>query len=139
MKNFCFFILIFLIPTFSYAQGSATGCLITDGGANNNKVYTSKTVNLLTGGYALYNNAPSISLSTDYCSWQTVSATGNTCGVCSLLGVCALGVCACLGTTSYGFEGEFNMVACNLDDYTWTLGAAAGLFGIFIIRNRNKA
>lgn len=27
---------------------------------------------------------------------------------------------------------------CNLDDYSWTLGAAAGLFGVFIIRRRNK-
>jgi len=29
-------------------------------------------------------------------------------------------------------------VQCNLDDYTWALGAAAGFFGIFIIRKRNK-
>ncbi|GGG96833.1 hypothetical protein [Pedobacter zeae] len=138
MKNFCLFVLIFLIPTFSYPQGSATGCLITDAGANYNKVYTSKNLNLLTGGHALYNNTTSTSLSTDYCSWQTVSVTGNTCGVCSLLGLCALGVCACVGTVSYGFEGEFNMVQCNLDDHTWFFGAAIGLFGILIIRKRTK-
>jgi hypothetical protein len=29
-------------------------------------------------------------------------------------------------------------VQCDLDDYTWTFGAAAGLFGVFVIRRRNK-
>jgi len=30
------------------------------------------------------------------------------------------------------------VLECNLDDHSWLFGAAAGLFGILIIRKRNK-
>jgi hypothetical protein len=109
------------------------GCLI-NGGV---ELYINPSVNLLTGGHKLYSNTLS-PLSDNYCSWVATSYTGNSCGVCSGLGLCVLGICPCLGIPKYGLEGSFTMVQCNLDDYTWTLGAAAGLFGVFVIRRRNK-
>lgn len=41
------------------------------------------------------------------------------------------------GATRGTYYSEY-VLECNLDEYTWTLGAAAGIFGIFIIRKRNK-
>jgi len=42
------------------------------------------------------------------------------------------------GFTSGSQYSNYTVVDCNLDDYSWTLGAAAGLFGVFVIRRRNK-
>ncbi|MCZ4244685.1 hypothetical protein [Pedobacter punctiformis] len=140
MKNFRLLMLslVFIFPQALFGQGTATGCLITDAGANYNKVFTSKNINLLTGGYVLYNNSSNTSLSTNYCSWQAVSTTGNTCAVCSSLGLCLAGICVCLGTTTYGYEGTFNMIACDLDDYCLPLGLATGLIGFIWIQKRKN-
>lgn len=49
------------------------------------------------------------------------------------------GVSAVCLTCQYGDLVNYtSTVECNLDDYSWALGAAAGLFGVFVIRRRNK-
>ena len=68
---------------------------------------------------------------------------GNTnCRVCptgfSISGISLL----CNGALSTGTPGKevtAGIVQCNLDDYTWAFGAVAGVFGVFVIRRRNKA
>ncbi|WP_167293120.1 MULTISPECIES: hypothetical protein [unclassified Pedobacter] len=101
-------------------------------------VYTSNALEVL-GSSQLYNKSPSTSLSANYCSW-TPSSTASSCVICDgTLGVDLFGIKICLlGSFRYGSEGTFTMVECNLDDHSWLLGAAAGLFGLLIIRRRNK-
>jgi len=104
------------------------GCLLP-----NNIIYKQGTVLNILGAQVFERGGTKATLSTGYCSWTPTS--GTTCYVCNSL--ISLGVC--LDTPTQGFySSNFNMVLCNLDDYTWTLGAAAGLFGIFVIRKRNK-
>ncbi|WP_406825691.1 hypothetical protein [Pedobacter sp. KACC 23697] len=134
MKSFCLLVLIFLTYECSFAQGSASGCFIP----YYNRVYTSNALEVL-GSSQLFNNSPSVGLSTNYCSW-TPSATASSCVICDgTLGLDVLGARVCLlGSFRYGSAGTFTMVECDLDDHTWLFGAAAGLFGILIIRKRNK-
>lgn len=109
------------------AQGTVDGCLLSD-----NLVYTDYTSLL---GARLYSSSPSSSLSANYCSW-TASSTVS-CNVC-FGSINALALLCVGGPVVGGQRGVYTMVECNLDDYSWTLGAAAGLFGVFIIRRRNK-
>jgi len=134
MKFLCVFTITILTALHTFAQGSATGCLVP----YYNRVYTSNAFELL-GSAQLFNNTPSTGLSPNYCSW-TPSSTGASCVICDgLLGVDLVGIKVCLlGQFRYGSQGMFTMVECNLDDHSWVFGAAAGLFGIFIIRRRNK-
>lgn len=134
MRVFCFFLLIFLSIISCYGQGTATGCLIPF----NNRVYTSNALEIL-GTSQLYNNSPYTPLSTDYCSW-TPSSTAASCVVCDgTLGLDLVGIKICLfGTFRYGSEGTFTMVQCDLDDHSWLFGAAAGLFGLLVIRKRKN-
>lgn len=128
----CLLVIVLLFslnPVGAFAQGSATGCLLSD-----NKVYTSYTS---LAGLRLYSDSPSAILSSNYCTWTSPSTVP--CTVCFGT-INAVGL-LCIGIGSYtvnGQQGTFTMVECNLDDYTWTLGAAAGLFGVFVIRRRNK-
>lgn len=46
-------------------------------------------------------------------------------------------IAVCVGCPS-GTLVDYTYVECNLDDHSWLFGAAAGLFGILIIRKRNK-
>lgn len=134
MKRFCLTLFATLISIIASAQGTATGCLIP----YSNRVYTSNALEVL-GTSQLYNNSPFTSLSSNYCSW-TPGTTASSCVICDgTLGVDLLGIKICLlGTFRYGYQGTFTMVECNLDDHSWLFGAAAGVFGIFIIRKRNK-
>ncbi len=135
MKRLVFAILILFSAKNLFAQGTATGCLVP----YYNSVYTSNALEVL-GTSQLYNKTPSTPLSANYCSW-TPSSTASSCVICDgTLGVDLLGIKICLlGSFRYGSEGTFTMVECNLDDYSWTFGAAAGLFGVFVIRRRNKS
>ena len=74
------------------------------------------------------------------CGWTAVAPTGYTCSVCiGLLGTCAAGICLCLGTTYTGYEAaNFQIIQCNLDDYSMPLIAATGIFGLLAVRRRNK-
>ncbi|MBT2562825.1 hypothetical protein J7E50_24170 [Pedobacter sp. ISL-68] len=130
LKCLAIWIVLFLYSTLAKATD---GCLITGG----TELYDTPTLNVLTGGYKLYTNSL-YPLSSNYCSWAAVSYTGNTCGVCSGLGICVFGICPCIGTAKYGLEGSFTMVLCNFDDHSWLLGAAAGIFGLLVIKRRNK-
>lgn len=134
MRRFYLLILICLPNICSFAQGSATGCLVPF----YNRVYTSNTLEIL-GTSQLFNNSPSIGLSSNYCSW-TPSSTSASCVICDgVLGVDLAGIKVCLlGQFRYGSQGTFTMVECDLDDYSWTFGAVAGLFGVFVLRRRNK-
>jgi hypothetical protein len=126
-------ILLFsLNPLGAFAQGPATGCLLSD-----NKVYTSKPLLSAT----MYDPSPATPLSDNYCSWTPVSTTD--CSVCFNGLINALGLCVGLDifnppTIVNGKSGTFTMVECNLDDHSWLLGAVAGLFGMLIIKKRNK-
>lgn len=122
---------------------AADGCLI-----DNTTVYPTKVtkgllnvaVGALFGSSNLYYNT---SGSYSECGW-TPATTGVSCAICegtydevNVLGIQLISGCS--GIIKQGYQGVgFNIVNCNLDDYTWTFGAAAGLFGIFVIRRRNK-
>jgi hypothetical protein len=41
------------------------------------------------------------------------------------------------GATRGTYYSDY-VLECNLDDYSWTFAAAAGLFGVFVIKRRNK-
>ncbi|MGN8059059.1 hypothetical protein ACTJKN_22420 [Pedobacter sp. 22163] len=80
------------------------------------------------------------------CYTGTVSSA-KSCYVCTNGGgvVLAVGVGTALevitcstGIATKGTYYSDYVLECNLDDYSWTLGAAAGLFGVFIIRRRNN-
>jgi len=94
-----------------------------------NKIYTPVVPILNT---ALLANAYSTTCpdgSTSATQVYLPSSSGS--GTCTVL----------LGTTVVAFgviRNSYTITNCNLDDYSWTLGAAAGLFGIFVIKRRNK-
>ncbi|WP_293789505.1 hypothetical protein [uncultured Pedobacter sp.] len=125
MKLLCIFLVTMLISLIAFAQGSASGCLLPD-----NKVYTSYTE---LAGLKLYSSSSSASLSSNYCSWTSASTVP--CSVCFGT-INAVGLLCVGGTTVNGREGIFTMVECDLDDQTWLFGAAASLFGIFLIRKK---
>lgn len=129
MKLLCIFWVTILISLSAFAQGSASGCLLPD-----NKVYTSYTA---LAGLKLYSDSPSASFSSNYCSWTSASTVPCTVcfGTINAVGLLCVGAGA---TTVNGREGTFTMVECDLDGQAWFFGAAAGLFGIFVIRKRNK-
>ncbi|MBB6235475.1 hypothetical protein HDC90_000072 [Pedobacter sp. AK013] len=145
MKKIFLYIFIVLIFDFtrSYAQ---SGCLIPA----NNTVYTvqdnqgiiNAVLAIVFGGNPVYQANPNEpSISTCIANSQKVwVATAQNCTVCPLgysfniLGV----VTGCQTTTYVGNVANATIVQCNIDDHTWIFGAAAGLFGIFIIRKRNK-
>ncbi|MFC3363608.1 hypothetical protein ACFOG5_10550 [Pedobacter fastidiosus] len=84
----------------------------------------------------MYNNSAS---TYSECGWAPVAVTGKACGVCSFLGLCAAGICACLGTIYTGYEASsFTIIDCPLDDYTWAITLASGTFGLIMIRRRIK-
>ena len=132
MKSIC--VLIFLIIGL-WIQTWAQQCLITEMGPDYNRVYTSPNVNLLTGGYAMYNSSSS---SYSPCGWSPTGITGKSCGVCSFLGLCAVGICACLGTIYTGYEASsFTIIECPIDDLTWPVLLISVAFGLFSIK-KNK-
>ena len=141
----CLLVIIMLIslnPLSVTAQGSATGCLIP----STNIVYQTKEnalvndiLKLLLGGNDSYLYSSGVALSSNYCSWTPTPTGSFNCGVCTnytfFLGL----VNGCQsGAMLEGYAGTYTMVECNLDDHSWLLGAAAGLFGLFIIKRRNK-
>lgn len=119
--------LLFLLLFNLRAGAAEAGCLLP-----NNVIYKQGTLlNIL--GFQVFERAGTqhVMLPANYCSWTPTS--GTTCYVCTTVA----GLCLSGATQGY-YSTNFNPVLCNLDDYTWTLGAAAGLFGVFVIRRRNK-
>jgi len=112
--------LFILISTITFAQGSATGCLVPS-----NRVYTSQ------GLLGTYNNSPSVGLSMNYCSWAPT--TGAECYVCNT----ALNVAGvCLSASTRGIQGTFTMVICDFDKSSSALLAFSGVMGVLFIRRR---
>jgi hypothetical protein len=143
MRSFCFLVLFFITSACCYAQGTSTGCLIS----STKVVYISKEntlindiLKLLLGGNDSYRSTSGVPLSNNYCSWAPTPTGAINCGVCTSYVINILGVVTgCqTGAMLQGHVGTYTMVLCNLDDYTWTLGAATGIFGVFVIRRRNK-
>jgi len=134
--NRCLLVIVLLFSLNSlgaFAQGSATGCMIP----SEQIVYPNSALKVLSNGNAIYLDTSPRSLDPNYCYW-TPPSTASQCTVCAGLGACVLNICLCVGGQKSGYVGDFTMVECNLDGYSWTLGAAAGLFGVFVIRRRNK-
>lgn len=145
MKRRLFVIILFfsLNSLTVFAQGTVNGCLIT----SSNVVYTSKegflvneVLKVLLGGNDSYASTSGVPLSSNYCSWSPAPSGTINCGVCTNYSLNVLGaVTGCQsGAMLQGYVGTYTMVQCDLDDYTWLFGATASLFGIFIIRKRNK-
>lgn len=125
------------------ARAQISGCLI----ASSKTVYTeTENVGLINavlaiifGSVQAYKSSPSTSSTTACMSGQqTVWVAGSTpCRVCpSGYNVLNL-VTGCNGSSLEGFVASPRIVACNLDDYSWALGTAAGIFGLIIIRRKN--
>ncbi len=125
MKCIRVLILISVFSTNAFAQGSASGCLLSD-----NRVYTSYTSLL---GARLYASGPSISLSPNYCSWSGPKSVN--CNVC-FGAINAAGLLCIGGPVLQGHQGFYTMVECSIDDYSWALSAFAAALGLIFIRKR---
>jgi hypothetical protein len=143
MKGFVFLVLILFGSFCSYAQGTATGCLIPSSKIvyqNKEGFLINEILKLLLGGNDSYAYSSGIPLSSNFCFWTPTPTGSVSCGVCTnyTLNVFNVVTGCQAGAMLQGYVGTYTMVQCNLDDYSWTLGAAAGLFGVFVIRRRNK-
>ncbi|WP_344848944.1 hypothetical protein [Pedobacter jeongneungensis] len=147
MKSLAFLVFIFLASTVAFAQGTVTGCKVSGG----NLIYTSSTQYLLGvdlgGGLSLalgsyvYNLNPNISTNVSCTvSWASnVSVQSSGGCVYGSPSVSLPGLAAVCTNCVYGDLVTYTpTLQCNLDDYSWTFGAAASIFGIFVIRRRNK-
>lgn len=140
----CLTIIIFVVFIFtSRIVFAGEGCVI---GSN---VYFSRAPTLLglevLGTNKVFSN---VGNATNNCN---DGANQGSCSVCDQGGtvvsinVLGLPVILCdkgglLGTytPAPGVYYSDYIMNCNLDDHSWLFGAAAGLFGIFIIRRKNK-
>ncbi|PWS26428.1 hypothetical protein DHW03_16745 [Pedobacter yonginense] len=131
------FVILLIFSLFNFVfmdKANSQECLITQAGPAYNRVYTSPNVNVLAGGYAMYNATPSMY---SECGWTPVGITGKACGVCSFLGVCVGGTCACLGTIYTGYEASsFTIIDCPIDNYTWAFALSSAVMGVFMVRKR---
>lgn len=141
------YLIALIILFYRFDAKAENGCLVL----TENRVYTSKldaslvssVLALLLGTNPIYSAAPYVPLSNNCASWSPTSTPKN-CRVCpnnnysfiNVLGVNLISGCNIPYTL--GNEGTFTMVQCNLDDYTFPLIAATGIFGLLVIRKRNK-
>ncbi len=142
------FIIIFVISI-----GTSTGALAAEGCLIGSKLYTVEATPdvgvVLATDLKVY-VTPSIT--TDAC-FSGTSSTAKACFACEDGGKVILVVGATpllyVVTCEGGFLGlgygatrgtyySDYVLECNLDDQSWFLGAAVGLFGIIIIRKRSK-
>lgn len=142
MKSFLsFFILLFL---FSPLAKAATGCKVI-GGNTIYPTYDTFLLGVLIGGVNIgipsYIYKPSSPLLTDMSCVIPWVNTYTVTGTCKY-GTPEIPVLSLVAVCTNCVDGELvdytTTVECNLDDHSWLFGAAAGLFGIFIIRKRNK-
>lgn len=135
-------LLVIIFICTSKLSFSAEGCMV------GNTVYPDfagyNTVSILPvlslGTKSFYVTSPYSTIDDTCPGWARVNSSGGTCFYGNptlglVLGGFQIAVCA--GCPS-GTLVDYTYVQCNLDDYSWTLGAAAGLFGVFVIRRRNK-
>lgn len=129
MKKLKLLFIILSLLAIPFAGKSQTGCYV----ASENKIYF-PVVSVLTLNVALLSNSYPTTCpagSTSATQVYTPSPTGST--ACSI--VLSL---TDLTILNGGVIRGYTITNCNLDDYSWTLGAAVGLFGIFVIKRRNK-
>jgi hypothetical protein len=136
MKFAKYCVLIFLI-TINVSVNADTGCKQPDG-----KIYSPVTgIALLSlSNLGLFINvykSPQVPAIVNQCpGWISSASVTNTGAKCAINTVSVLGIG--LLAQDIGDEVTYNFILCDLDGYTWTFGAAAGLFGVFVIRRRNK-
>ena len=115
---FCFFVSINAL--------AQSGCLLDDG-----RLYTTYSGGFITA--RLYHGSP-MYLTSGYCSWSSSSTTS--CKVC--LGSINIGSLICFGAVEDGEQGNFTMVECPIDDYTWLLLVPTVVIALFKIRSRYR-
>lgn len=141
MKNFKFFIILCLLLSSKFAN--AQGCLV------NETVYTTKASGVVDNLLNLLGFPPGYSGPSEPRVGACVSnlqkvwtAGASDCRACptgfrvELIGLNLVAVCDV--TPTNGKVASSSIIYCNLDDYSLPLATAAGLFGIFVIRRRNK-
>lgn len=144
MKSFLSFLILLIL--FSPLSKAAIGCKVIGGNTiypNSNFYLLGVKVNGVTIGVAsdIYNlTSPLYTDVSCAVPWvNSYQTTGS--GVC-IYGSPAVAVplvVSLCGDCVYGELVDYTTtVECNLDDHSWLFGAAAGLFGILIIRKRNK-
>ena len=148
MKLLILISLLFVATSFmsiNVAFGQS-GCLIPF----NSTVYTEQdnqglvnaVLAIVFGGNPVYKampNEPSLSACTANSQKKWVSGSQN-CTVCPYGYSFNLGVITGCQTQTYqGKVATYTMVQCNLDNYSWALVTATGIFGLLIIRKRNKS
>jgi len=132
---FTFFI-CFAKPSFA-AEGCLVGTTVYPNFAGYNTV---NLIPLSLGTKTFYLTSPLSTVSGTCPGWVNINSSGAACiyGNATLginLGGFQLAVCVACPT---GTLVDYTYINCNIDDYTWTFGAAAGLFGVLVIRRRNK-
>lgn len=135
LKLFLFALSLLTIPMFLYAD---TGCRLPDG-----KIYSPQTGTALLGATLFpLNLGILVPLYSSPEIPQTFACPGYATSVVSLGTKCTTSALTIVGlglvAQNEGVEVSYVVVPCNLDDYSWALGLGASVFGIFVIRRRNK-
>ena len=134
-------LLVILFICTSKLSFSAEGCMVGTTVYPNFAGYNSISLFPLTlGTKTFYVTSPYSTIVQTCPGWVNINSSGGICfyGNPSIgipLGGYPLAICVGCPT---GTLVDYTYVICNLDDYSWTLGAAAGLFGVFVIKRRNK-
>jgi len=119
-----------------YKSNAVEGCLVA------NRMYTSSAnISILSGP------AFTTAAFTDANGRCWTPAPSGTCQVCNGTAVAAAGLLVCVadlfgprdGAIHTGsYFSSFTLINCNLDDYSIPFVAATGIFGLLVIRKRNK-
>lgn len=143
MKKLKRILLIFILLAIPFFGKSQNGCLVPGG-----DVYTSAEgslvnaiLGLLVGPGYKGSPSPSSTACVNYSMTVYVPDNSKNCRVCTGGGfsIVVPGVLVTCGTTQIdGKVAAPTIVPCNLDDYTWSLGLGAGVFGFILIRRKNK-
>jgi hypothetical protein len=136
------FILVFIISIFlSRITFAAEGCLVGNTVYPNFAGYSSvNLIPLSLGTKIFYVTSPYSTIEQTCPGWANINGSAGSCiyGNPTLganLGGYQIAVCVSCPT---GTLVDYTYINCDLDDHSWLFGAAAGLFGILIIRKRNK-
>ncbi|WP_124560879.1 hypothetical protein [Pedobacter sp. KBW01] len=119
------------------AEGCLVGSTVYPDFAGYNSV---SLIPLALGTKTFYVTSPYSTIEQTCPGWVNINSSGGTCLYGSptlglVLGGYQVTVCVACPT---GTLVDYTYINCNLDDHSWLFGAAAGLFGIFIIRKRTK-
>ncbi|WP_343523783.1 hypothetical protein [Pedobacter sp.] len=132
-----FAILIFSSKITLAAEGCLVGSTVYPDFAGYSSV---NLIPLSLGTKTFYVTSPYSTIQDTCPGWANINSSGGSCiyGNPTLganLGGFQIAICVSCPT---GTLVDYTYIPCNLDDHTWFLGAAIGLFGILIIRKRTK-